>query len=496
MVSTDRDLYSTDRDRSRADRNVDSTDRDLYSTDRDRPRADRNLASTERGLYRTDIDLPSTDRNLASTHIDLYSTDSNRPRADRNVASTDRDLYSTDRDLPSTDRNLTRTDIYLYGTHRDLPSADRNLTRTDRDLHSREKDLPSTDRNLTRTDRDLYGTQRDQMHNTEQPLMQKSGTIRKDFFLGQQGNTVSRIGHVVDNLSSTDRNMASTDRDLNQREHMHGPERSFEQISSTKRKELFLRQQGRTVSRTGQVVDSSGTRSESRDRIESQPDQLQQQLQPRFGMPPVHSTPRANANSTIDREIQNLDRHLERLSRDRDEAVIFEDTAKEREFKRLQEQSKLDTEPQFSRQQGAYDQSEGIKESVDHRTATSKRRVSFSPMTDIHVSDDQGVRPKIMSNLSRLKKDGEECLAANRGILGDASEKQVQSRSGLKLREKKESVDYRLPRLDEEFKRDQRPTVKQMSMEFADNGTAEKQCKLPDGGLIDMHQKVKIRILG
>ena len=232
------------------------------------------------------------------------------------------------------------------------------------------------------------------------------------------------------------------------------------------------------------MVDSSGTRSESRDRIESQPDQLQQQLQPRFGMPPVHSTPTANANSTIDREIQNLDRHLERLSRDRDEAVIFEDTAKEREFKRLQEQSKLDTEPPFSRQQGAYDQSEDIKESVDHRTATSKRRVSFGPMTDIHVSDDQGVRPKIMSNLSRLKKDGEECLAANRGILGDASEKQVQSRSGLKLREeKKESVDYRLPRLDEEFNRDQRPTVKQMSMEFADNGTAEKQCKLPDGRL-------------
>ena len=64
------------------------------------------------------------------------------------------------------------------------------------------------------------------MHNTEQPLVQKSGTSTKDCFLGQQGNVVSRIGHVVDNLSSTDRNMAGTDRD--QREHMHGPERSLE----------------------------------------------------------------------------------------------------------------------------------------------------------------------------------------------------------------------------------------------------------------------------
>ena len=80
-------------------------------------------------------------------------------------------------------------------------------------------------------------------------------------------------------------------------------------MNNTKRKEFFLRQQGRIVSRTGQVMDSSGTRSESHDRIESPSDQLQQQLQPRFGMPPVHSTPRANANSTIDREIQNLDRH-------------------------------------------------------------------------------------------------------------------------------------------------------------------------------------------
>ena len=106
-------------------------------------------------------------------------------------------------------------------------------------------------------------------------------------------------------------------------------------------------------------------------------------------------------------------------------------------------------------------------------------------MADIHVSDDQGVRPKIMSNLSSLKKDGEECLAANRGRLGDLSEKQVQSRIGLKFRkEKKESVDYRLPRLDEESNRDQRPAVKQMSMEFADNGTTEKQCKLANGRFV------------
>ena len=68
--------------------------------------------------------------------------------------------------------------------------------------------------------------------------------------------------------------------------------------------------------------------------------------------------------------------------------------------------------------------------------------------------------------------------------MGDASEKQVQSRIGLTFREeKKESVDYRLPHLDEEFNRNQRPAVKQMSMDFADNGTAEKPCKLPEVGL-------------
>ena len=213
---------------------------------------------------------------------------------------------------------------------------------------------------------------------------------------------------MLDNLSSTDRNMTSADRDMNQREQMHASERSFEQMSDTKGKELVLRKQGSIVSRTGQVVDSSGTRSESHDRIESPSDQLQQQLQPRFGMPPVHSTPRGERNSTIDREIQTLDRYLERLSTNRDEAVISEDTAKEREFKRLQERRKLGTQPQFSTQQGAYDQSVDIKGSVDHRTVTSKRRVSFGPMADIHVSDDHDVRPKIMSNLSRLKKQGNE----------------------------------------------------------------------------------------
>lgn len=98
---------------------------------------------------------------------------------------------------------------------------------------------------------------------------------------------------------------------------------------------IFSERQGSVVQRTGQnLFGSYGNPETEYGRRETSSDLSDQQRQFHLGTSPVHSTPRLNANVTIDREIINLHAILERI-RGEPFAATYEETAKEKKIRRF-----------------------------------------------------------------------------------------------------------------------------------------------------------------
>ena len=535
LVRSETDLPRTDRMMTALDR----TDKDLpradmsmtgpYVIDKELPRSDSRMMTT---LGRMDRDLPEADRSIAGSNM----TEKELPRADDRMIGSDR----TSMDLPRADVSMTGSDKKGNALSRaDLESKDKNMPKTFVNSAWKGKDAAvkhvlSSDRKLNFSSDDRHSSEKERQTVSENILYRLSDRQNPNISLAdtERNTAISEtipnhsdkelsvrdrnITGAVGKLTSTNANlinMSGSLQEVNKNEGVRSknlqrvdrglPLKDRELIDKDGKARSHLTQQasdsrGQSEKRKGtsvqEVYPSESERMENslvqkqggddNNRYEWPPTQLPIVSQHHFGRPIVHSTPRVNPNSTIDREIENLDKYLERIPDDSNKTFVFEDTAKEIEFKRKQELERRIEDYHGLSHQDAESENDQMESGTNQKTSTAKRRVSFGPFVNMNHFEDNPMAVKSMSNFNRLKQSVDVMTERNIDRIRDVSEKIVPSRVRGELTEdKKDLVDNRLPLTSGEVDRDRKLEVEHRPLRETKVNTARKQSYVvPQGG--------------